>query len=262
MPNPYDDIFNPGGNQEKGDKTPPINFGASDFGKEDYPTPDKDPLDEILDSIKLFTKEAEGFSQLLTKMRAIDHKDEGSVLRYFLVSEDKHDKKSLGGERRYHDLLTDKFEKIITPMRDIAKLHYNTVQQFNRDIDKHYYSFDKSDRAVKSDKEQAINGINLQRKILADAESSLEILHKGLTSTERRIKKYINVGGINNISSSEYTIIVQKREELTSGRTHHFDYSFFNVNLLDKTAISLGIYMKETTSQYLGKLEEAFLNMK
>jgi hypothetical protein len=258
MPNPYDDIFNPDGNREKGEKKSPIDFGASDFGQEDYPTPDKDSLDEILDSIKFFTKEAEGFSQLLSRMRAIDHKDEGSVLRYFLVSEDKHDKKSLSGERRYRNLLTVKFEKIIVPMRDLAKLHFNTVQQFNRDIDKHYYSFDKSDRIVKSDKEQAINGINLQRKILADAESSLEILHKGLMGTERRIKKYINVGGMNNISSSEYEIIVQKRENLTSGRKHHFDYSFFNVNLLDKTATSLGIYMKETTSQYLGKLEDAF----
>ena len=258
MPNPYDDIFNPDGNREKGEKKPPIDFGTSDFEMEDYPKPDKDPLDEILDSIKLFTKEAESFSQLLSKMRAIDHKDEGNVLRYFFVSEDKHDKKSLSGERRYHDLLIVKFVTIITPMRDLAKLHFNTVQQFNRDIDKHYYSFDKSDRVVKSDKAQAIDGINLQRKILADAESSLEILHKGLASTERRIKKYINVGGMNNISSSEYEIIVQKRVELTSGRKHRFDYSFFNVNLLDKTAISLGIYMKETTSQYLGKLEDAF----
>lgn len=261
MPNPYDDIFDPGGNRDKGEDKSPINFGASDFGKDNYPKPDKDPLDEILDSIKHFTQEAESFSQLLSKMRAIDHKDEGSILRYFLVSEDKHDKKSLGGERRYHDLLTDKFEKIITPMRDIARLHFNIVQQFNRDIDKHYYSFDKPDSVVKSDKAQAINGINLQRRILADAESNLDILRKALTSTERRIKKYINVGGMNNISSSEYEIIVQKREELTSGRNHGFDYSFFNVNLLDKTAISLGIYMKETTSQYLSKLEEAFLLM-
>jgi len=63
---------------------------------------------------------------------------------------------------------------------------------------------------------------------------------------------------VNNISASEYEIIAQKREQLTSGREHRFDYSFFNVNLLDKTAISLGIYMKETTSQYLGKLEDAF----
>jgi hypothetical protein len=261
MPNPYDDIFNPDGNREKGEEKEPIDFGASDFGQENYPTPEKDPLDEILDSIRDFTKEAEGFSQLLSKMRAIDHKDEGSVLRYFLVSEDKHDKKSLSGERRYHDLLTDKFTRIIAPMRDLAKLHFNIVQQFNRDIDKHYYSFDKPDSVVKSDKAQAINGINLQRRILADAESNLEILRKGLISTERRIKKYINVGGVNNISSAEYEIIVQKREELTSGRNHRFDYSFFNVNLLDKTAISLGIYMKETTSQYLGKLEEAFLLM-
>ena len=183
------------------------------------------------------------------------------MLRYFLVSEDKHDKKSLVGERRYHNLLTDKFTKIIAPMRDLAKLHFDIVQQFNRDIDKHYYSFDKPDSVVKSDKTQAINGINLQRRILADAESNLEILRNGLIDIERRIKKYINIGGVNNISSSEYQIIVQKREDLTSGRNHHFDYSFFNVNLLDKTAISLGIYMKETTSQYLGKLEEAFLLM-
>jgi len=132
MPNPYDDIFDPEGNREKGKKKPAIEFGTSDFEQEDYPMPEKDPLDEILDRIKIFTKEAEGFSQLLTKMRAIDHKVEGNVLRYFLVSEDKHDKKSLRGERKYHDLLTVKFVTIIAPMRELAKIHFNIVKQFRR----------------------------------------------------------------------------------------------------------------------------------
>ncbi|MEL7163692.1 MAG: hypothetical protein AAFN92_23235, partial [Bacteroidota bacterium] len=82
----------------------------------------------------------------------------------------------------------------------------------------------------------------------------LQILRAGLADTERRIKTYINAGGTNNISRAEYDLLVRKREELTSGREHAFEYEFFDVNLLDQTALSLGIYLKETTSQYLGSL--------
>ena len=134
----------------------------------------------------------------------------------------------------------------------LAKIHLNTVRQFNRDINKDYFSIGKSDRDVKEDKSIAIDGINMQRKILADATNDLFILKDALEHTEGRIEKFINVGGIDNISSSEHEIIIQKRSMLTSGRDDQFDYSIFNINLLDKTVISLGIYMKETSSQYFG----------
>ena len=98
----------------------------------------------------------------------------------------------------------------------------------------------------------------MQRKILADGHNNLAILRDGLIGTERRIKKYIDVGGVHNISTSEYEMIVQKRTALTSGQNHQFNYTFFNVNLLDKTVISLGLYMKKTTSLYLGKLLVVF----
>ncbi len=104
----------------------------------------------------------------------------------------------------------------------------------------------------------AIDHINTQRKILADAAISLSILEEALSNTENRLRDYINAGGINNISRSEYEILTQKRITLTSGQQHQFDYSFFKMNLLDKTAIAMGVYLKETTSQYLDKLNKAF----
>ena len=98
----------------------------------------------------------------------------------------------------------------------------------------------------------------MQRKILADAAASLSILEEALANTEDRLRNYINAGGVNNISRSECEILAQKRIDLTSGKSYHFDYSFFKMNLLDKTAIAMGMYLKETTSQYLNKLNNAF----
>jgi len=218
----------------------------------------KEPLEEILDIIRQFEYQAEDFSKLLSQTRAIDHRVENKIARLFFVAEDKHDQRSLKGERRYHDLLVEKFENIILPMRSLAQLHLQAVQQFNRDIDQHYYSIDKTDRDIKSDKAAAVNGLNLQRKILADAATDLDILKDALADTERRLKQYIDAGGNNNISTAECEMIIQKRGTLTKGQDHQFDYSIFDINLLDKTAISLGVYMKETTTQYLGKLMMAF----
>ena len=252
MPNPYDEIFNSDDEEKKSSE--PL-FSKEDLEADDrFEMDGKEPLDEILDTVRQFEYQAEAFSKLLTKTRAIDHKVENKITRLFLVTKDPHDKKNLTGERRYHELQAKKFEDIIVPMRSLAQLHLNAVQQFNRDIDKHYYSIDKTDRDIKSDKDYAINGINLQRKILADAASDLDILKDGLADTERRIKQYINAGGHNNISTAEYEMIIRKRTDLTSGTVHQFDYSFFDINLLDKGALFLGVYMKETTSQYLGKL--------
>ena len=93
---------------------------------------------------------------------------------------------------------------------------------------------------------------------MADASSDLDILKDALEDTERRIKKYINAGGGNNISEAESVMLIQKRIGLTDGRNHQFDFSFFGLNFLDKTVISFGVHMKETSSQYLGKLMTAF----
>ncbi len=259
MPNPYDDIFDDGGEDKKSSQPNPPEFSPEEFEEEDHFISDgKEPLDEILESIRLFQQDAESFSQLLSRTRSIDHKVVSNIVRFFIVRDDPHDKRSLNGERQYHNLLRDKFSNIIVPMRALAQLHLKTIQQFNRDIDKNYFSIEKTDRDVKSDKDRAIDGMNLQRKILADGANDLEILTNALQDTERRIKKYINAGGMHNISNAEYEIIVQKRSTLTRGQDHKFDFSIFDINLLDKTAISLGVYMKETTSQYLGKLLKAF----
>ena len=258
MPNPYDDIFEDSGEEKKKSSSSSSESNEFEFEDDGFDMGGKEPLDEILDSIRLFEHQAEDFSKLLSLTKAIDHKVENKILRMFIVTNDKHDKRNLNGERKYHDLQVSKFEKILVPMRALAQIHMQTIQQFNRDIDKNYFSIDKTDSVVKSDKERAIDGINLQRKILADAATDLDILKKGLADTERRIKKYINEGGGNNISSAEYEMIVKKRNSLTIGRDHQFDYSFFDINLLDKTVISLGVYMKETTSQYLGKLMTVF----
>ena len=80
----------------------------------------------------------------------------------------------------------------------------------------------------------------------------------GLNQTEKRLKKYINAGGKNNISTAEYEMIIQKRIRLTTGREHSFDYSFFKMNMLDKTAISFGYYMKKTSSQYVNESKMIF----
>lgn len=256
MPNnPYYNIFDDDSDEKKqtfGAPFPPEELEDMHFEEEG-----KEPLDEILETIQSFNHQAETFSQLLSQTRAIEHKEELGLMRFFLEKEDKHNQHSLIGERKYHDVLTTKFERILLPMQDLAQIHLQTVQQFSRDIDPHYFSVEKTDQTVKSDKSIALNGIQLQRKILADAANQLDILKHALIGTERRIKNYIDCGGINNISSAEYELIVQKRKALTSGQNHQFDYSFFDVNLLDKTVGALGIFMKETTSQYLNKLLKA-----
>ena len=255
MPSIYDDLFEDDGKASKPTEgqPEPIDFDDSIFRETG-----KESLDEILSLIKEFTIKAEPFSQLLSRTRAVDYEIEKGVLDFFLVSYNNHDQGSLANERSYYSVLQNKFEAIMIPMRDLAQLHLQTIKQFNRDIDSDYYSVEKTDHQISSEKEMAIDHINTQRKILADAENSLSILEEAMDYTENRIKKYINIGGINNISSSEYEILVQKRITLTSGQQHQFDYSFFTMNLLDKTAIAMGMYLKETTSQYLSKLNLIF----
>ncbi|WP_378178768.1 hypothetical protein [Aquimarina sp. SS2-1] len=255
MPGLYDDLFEEDGKKNKptDPKPEPIDFNNNHFQEKG-----KESLDEILILTKEFTTKAEPFSQLLTRTSAIDHEVEKGILDFFLVTKDKHDQGTLARERKYYMMLQAKFEEVISSMRDLGHIHLETIKQFNRDIDKDYYSVEKSDKQVQSEKEIAINHINLQRKILAEAATSLSILEEALSNTEGRLRNYIDVGGINNISASECEILSQKRNSLTSGRLHHFDYAFFKMNLLDKTAIAMGLYLKETTSQYLGKLSKVF----
>ncbi|WP_298545176.1 hypothetical protein [uncultured Aquimarina sp.] len=256
MPSLYDDLFedNEKKNKPTDHKPEPINLDNDRFQETG-----KESLDEILTLIKQFSSKAEPFSQLLTRTRAIDHEVEKGILDFFLIAKDKHDQGTLAKERKYYGMLQTKFEAIIPLMRDLGSIHLETIKQFNRDIDKDYYSIEKTDKQIQSDKEIAINHINIQRKILADAATSLAILEEALSNTENRLRTYIDAGGINNISSSECEILAQKRISLTSGQLHQFDYSFFKMNLLDKTAIAMGVYLKETTSQYLDKLSTVFI---
>jgi len=258
MPNPYEDLFD--NNQEKPKKEEQEqSFNAFDEEAElQFPMNQTEPLDEVLMSVQEFRVKAEPFSKLLSETRAVDHRVVNNIARLFLVLEDKNDQDSLAGERSYHEELTKKFTAILIPMKELAEIHLKTVKQFNRDIDKHYYSIEKEDHEVKSEKSQAVEGINLQRQILADAADDLQTLEEALNNTERRIRKYTDVGGLNNISASEAALLKSNRVSLTTGNQHQFNYAFFKINLIDKTAISLGVYLKETTSQYLGKLMTAF----
>ncbi|MBW1295498.1 hypothetical protein [Aquimarina litoralis] len=252
----YDDLFEEDG---KDNKPKPKSPKPSYLDDDRFQASTTESLDEILALTKRFNLKAEPFSQLLTKTRAIDHEVEKGVLDFFLVAKDPYDQGSLARERKYYALLQSKFEAVIVPMRELASIHLETIKQFNSDIDKDYYSVEKTDKQVKSDKEIAIDQINTQRKILADAATSLSILEDALIATEKRLRNYIDAGGINNISRSECEILAQKRENLTSGTSHNFDYTFFKMNIVDKAAIAMGIYLKETTAQYLDKLNNVFI---
>lgn len=262
MPNPYEDFFsNSKSNSDQDDgkeKVTNEEFVADEFSEAEFLEDQQEPLDEVLESIQLFKAKAEHFSKLLSESRAVDHRVVNNIARLFLVSEDKHAKESLTEEKDYHQSLTNKFTHILQPMKELAQIHLDTVTQFNRDIDKHYYSIEKTDHEVQSEKSNAIDGINLQRQILADAADDLQILEEALASTEKRIRKYIDVGGVNNVSASEVALLSANRLALTDGKTFQFNYAFFKINMIDKTAISLGVYLKETTNQYLGKLLTAF----
>ncbi|MGY3793904.1 hypothetical protein [Aquimarina sp. 433] len=252
----YDDLFEEDGKDNKPKPTKPQ---PSPIDDDRFQASTTESLDEILALTKRFNLKAEPFSQLLTKTRAIDHEVEKGVLDFFLVAKDPHDQGSLARERKYYSMLQSKFEAVIVEMRVLAMIHLETIKQFNRDIDKDYYSVEKTDKQIQSDKEIAIDQINIQRKILADAATSLSILEDALITTEKRLRNYIDVGGVNNISRSECEILSQKRQDLTSGTSHHFDYTFFKINLLDKAAIAMGVYLKETTAQYLDKLSTTFI---
>lgn len=257
MPNPYDDIFADDSAKKPEPPAKQAAFSIDPLNDPRFQDDGPDDLDAILEKVREFNVQAEMFSKLLSRLRVVDHQVKNKVAKLFFVTEDIHRRGSLAGEKQLHELQTQKFLAIIEPMRELALLHLDCVKRYNADIDENYFNADKSDAKVEAEKAQVMDAINLQRKILADGAEDLKILHDGLVDTERRIKGYVNVGGENNISSSELELMARKREAMTSGREHCFDYPIFDVNLLDKTAISLGIYLKETSTQYLDKLGKA-----
>ncbi len=254
MSNPYDDLF--------GSK-PPRAFGTNltPVPKEDAHLENQpEPLDEILAKNALFHEKAHTFSTLLSRLRVVDHKVPNEVLAMFIKVGENHDQGSLTGEKSFHELLSKKFRLIIEPMRELAELHLEAVKQYNNDIDGNYFSVEKEDRAVKSEKAEAVDGLLLQRKILSEAAENLQILQAALQTCERRMKKYVNAGGVNNLSAAELSLLTSNRERLTNGLEHQFNFSFFDINLFDKTAITLGVYLKKNTAQYLLRLMSAFKN--
>lgn len=256
MPNPYEDLFGNNPLRAFGANLPPM--PQEDEHIENQP----ESLDEILTKNAQFHEKAAAFSALLSKLRVIDHKVSNEVLALFVNIGENHDQGSLAGEKSCQELLSKKFRLIIEPMRELAALHLEAVKQFNNDIDDTYFSVEKEQSEVKSEKAQAVDAIMLQRQILEEAVENLKILENALQACEHRMKSYVNAGGINNLSASELSLLTSNRERLTSGIEHQFDYTFFDINFLDKTAITFGIYQKETSSQYLQKLGKVFENRK
>lgn len=264
--NPFDAFFEtPGSAGEKKDQQPEpeaINPPLED--RTVFPEDGKESLDEILEKNALFERQAAGFSKLLSHTRAVDHEPVAfagnTLIQYFVAIQDPHDQDSLRGERAYHQLLENKFRAIIVPMMELARLHCAVARQFNQDIDKYYYSVEKTEREVKSDRELALDGLLFQRKLLGNAARDLDILTRALEVCEVRLKKYIDAGGDNNISSAEQALIAKNREYLTAGLEHQFDHALFNLNILDEAALTFRFFTASTFSQYLQRLESAFRN--
>jgi len=267
MDNPYDDILGNDRkkkNQSDDSKLTSTESSESELSSDDLPqedafkTDNKEPLDEIADNIQLFNGKATAFAELLSNTKAAENKVTNIIERFLFVNNSPNKKPNLFDEREYHLSLKQKFTDIIVPMRALAQIHKAIVRQFNKDIDDNYFSVEKTDHNVKSEKSMVVHNINIQRKILGDGANDLIILKNALALSEERLKEYINAGGINNISSAECEIIIQDRMTLTSGQDHKFSYAIFEINVLDKTAISLGIYMQQTSAQYFGKLMKVF----
>ncbi len=256
MPDPYANLFDE--NAEPNDPPPPpINLDDPRFD----PGSMVDPLEAVLEKITAFKQKGEQFSAFLSQTRAVDHRDEADsangLLALFFNTGGSHSEGNLRAERHHYELLQKKFHDIISQMKGLATEHWEIVKQFNADIDKHYFSMTKDQRQVKTDIENTVDSINLQRRILSDAARDLEILEGAMKATERRLKDYVDAGGINNLSASEHLVLTQNRQQLTNGAEYQFNYAFFDMNMLDKLAIQFGIYLKETTAQYFQKLSSA-----
>lgn len=256
MPNPYNNLFDENAENANPPQTP-INLDDPRFD----PANAVDPLEALLEKITLFKQKGEQFSAFLSQTRAVDHRDEAAsantFMALFFTTGGNHSRGNLLGERHHYDVLQTKFRDIIGQMKNLALEHWEIVKQFNADIDKHYYSMTKDQRQVKMEIEYTVDSINLQRRILAEAARDLDILEAAMKATERRLKGYVDAGGINNLSASEHLVLTQNRQLLTNGSQYQFNYTFFNMNAVDKLAIKFGIYLKETTAQYFQKLSVA-----
>lgn len=256
MPNPYSDLFDDNADPNQ-PPPPPVNLDDPRFD----PGTIVDPLEAILGKLAAFKEKGEQFSGFLSRTRAVDHRDEAnsanSFLALFINTGGGHDQGNLVEERRHYELLQRKFRDIISQMKTLALEHWDMVKMFNADIDKHYFSLTKDALQVKTDIEHTVDSINLQRRILSEAARDLEILADAMKATERRLKGFIDAGGVNNLSASEHLVLTQNRQQLTNGAEHQFNYAFFDMNMLDKLAIRFGVYMKETTAQYFQKLSAA-----
>ena len=257
--NPYDDLLS-----GEGPDTP---RPSSDGDGPAVPDPLNDPrfqddgpeaLDVVLVEVDAFSERAADFARLLSELGAVDHRVVSPVKRLFVQTEDVHRRGTLDGERQYHLLQEKKFRLIIESMRELAERHQSALSRYLHDVDEHYYSPNRTDQQLAADRKRVENEINLQRKVLGEGAEHLDILARGLADTERRVKTYVNSGGQENISQSEFDLLVRNRKELTAGRQHQFDYTFFDVNLIDRTALTLGLFVPETSGQYLRGLGEIF----
>lgn len=116
-------------------------------------------------------------------------------MQYLIDIDDPHEQGSMRGEKAYHQILENKFRAIIVPMIELAHVHCDVVKQFNEDIDEHYYSVEKTDREIKSDRALAMEGLLFQRKLLGNAARDLSILSQAMEVCEVRLRKYIDAGG-------------------------------------------------------------------
>lgn len=258
MPDPYANLFDDLVPKKSESPRTPIVLPEDSFVPENA----VEPLDAILAMCLAFKPKGEQFSTVLSETRAIDHEDEAKrsnlIYNLLFVPEKRLEKGSLTAEKAHYALLQQKFTTIIESMKILATEHWEIVKKFNADIDKHYYSIEKSKEQVTKDIETAVDFINLQRSILANASRDLSLLEGALKTTENRLKNYVDVGGINNLSASELAMLKLNREALTNGSNHAFNYEFFSMNFIDKVAIQLGVYLKDTTHQYLQHLAKAF----
>lgn len=261
MPNPYESAF---GEEDKTPKKP----ADAEEKKMDFsnlpPLEGSDltpALDILLERCAAFSQQATSFGQLLTRLRVVDHRVSLAVkqswLQFLVKVNDPHEQVSLAAERKYYQLLQDKFAAIIEPMKTLAEEHLQCLKQFHFEIDEHYYDPNRTDLELKRDIEQVKSDLLLQRKVLHDAQQALDILVDAMTATEHRLNKYVNAGGVDNLASSELVMLKKARKQLTEGQQHTFNYRFFALNLLDQASLSFGLLPSKTTAQYLNNLSLA-----
>lgn len=255
MSNPYDQLFF--GNSDESPTPPP----REELLPAEPPVPEVESLDVLLADCQTFEESAIQFAQLLTKVSAVDHAvdliETKPWLKHFVQSSLSDKDISLARERKYHANVLHSFTAILEAMHPLAMLHHSMLSRYFRDIDEHYYSIHKEDWQVKKEIERVKDNLLLQRNILDDAARDLITLEKALQACELRFKNCINAGGENNISKAEWELLTKQREEITSGRKHRFNYTFFRLNLIDKAGSLLGFLQKDTTEQYLQKLSLA-----